>query len=72
MVYLVEVKPGLWYAYRSVRLPGHKYPVKEYIGPASRTMIKAERRKQTETAKRKRSPTPDTDADKDNLKGDDP
>lgn len=42
MVYVVEVKPGLWYAYKSVRMPGHKYPVKQYIGPASKAMVKAE------------------------------
>ena len=54
MVYLVEVKPGLWYAYKSVRLPGHKHPVKQYIGPASKTMIKAEA-----AERKKRSPTPD-------------
>ncbi len=61
MVYVVEVKPGLFYAYKSVRLPGHKYPVKQYIGPASQAMIKAEHRKQAEAARRKRklcSPTP--------------
>jgi len=72
MVYLVEVKPGLWYAYRSVRMPGHKYPVKQYIGPASKTMIKAERRKQAKAAKQKErrcSPTPNTDADKAALRG---
>ena len=61
MVYVVEVKPGLFYAYRSVRLPDHKYPVKQYIGPASQAMVKAERRKQAEAVNRKKkecSPTP--------------
>ena len=53
MVYVVEVKPGLFYAYRSVRLPGHKHPVKQYIGPASKAMIKAERRKHAEADRRK-------------------
>lgn len=40
MVYLVEVKPGLWYLYRSVRVPGRKHPVKKYIGPASKAKVK--------------------------------
>ena len=66
MVYIVEVKPGLFYAYKCVRLPGHRYPVKQYIGPASQAMIKRERRKQAETTKQKKrrcSPT-DTIASK--------
>ena len=66
MVYVVEVKPGLFYAYRSVRLPGHKYPVKQYIGPASQAIIKAQRRKQAEAVKRNKrrcSPTPDKSSD---------
>jgi len=66
MVYLVEVKPGLWYAYRSIRLPDRKHPVKQYIGPASKTMVKAERRRQAEAARRKKkecSPTPGKSSD---------
>jgi len=54
MVYIVEVKPGLFYAYRSVRLPRHKHPVKQYIGPASKVMVKAERRRRAEAVTRKK------------------
>lgn len=67
MVYVVEVKPGLFYAYRSVRLPGHKYPVKQYIGPASKAEVKAERRRRAESSSQKRkecNPTPDKVSEK--------
>jgi len=70
MVYHVEVKPGLWYTYRCVRLPGHKHPVKQYIGPASQAMVKAERRRQAEAVSRKRricSPTPDKSGSEEKL-----
>ena len=65
MVYVVEVKPGLWYAYKCVRLPGHKHPVKQYIGPASKVMIKAERRRRAEAASRKQGVCSPTDANLD-------
>jgi len=70
LVYLIEVKPGLWYAYKCVRLPGHKHPVKQYIGPASKAMVKAERRRQAEAVRRKRrtcSPTPDKNSSEEKL-----
>ena len=34
MVFVQEIKPNLWYVYKSVRLPDHKHPVKIYLGPA--------------------------------------
>lgn len=33
MVFVARVK-GCWYVYRSYRLPGHEYPLHEYLGPA--------------------------------------
>lgn len=64
MVYLVQVK-GHWYAYRSERQPGHKYPVKIYLGPATRSMVKAERRKLAEAARRKKQKRSPTELSKD-------
>lgn len=40
MVYIVEVKPGLYYLYRSVRVPGRRHPVKMYIGRAGTSKVK--------------------------------
>ena len=57
MVYVAQVK-GHWYAYRSERQPGHKYPVKVYLGLASRTMIKVHRRKQAARQKKQKSRSP--------------
>ncbi len=35
MVFVVEVKPGLWYVYESYRKPGYEHPFHRYLGPAN-------------------------------------
>lgn len=59
MVFVVEVKPGLWYVYESYRKPGYDYPFKRYLGPADGyrgglKMIERKRREMEEKAEQKK------------------
>ena len=75
MVFVVEVKPGMWYVYESYRKPGYEYPFHRYLGPADqyRGGLKLVRQKQAKAAEREKHDPKELDyVEKENSQESDP